>query len=129
MAEHDDPPVEKGTHDDPPVEKIDTSATQDDRTMAMLCHLGGILGFIVPLIIWLVKKDQSRYVDYHGKEALNFQITMLIAHIVAGSIACFTFGLSSLAVMGVQVAFSIIGALAANRGEEYRYPLTIRFIT
>src|SRR5438105_972285 len=48
---------------------------KDERMMAMFCHLGGILGgFILPLVIWLIKKDESRYIDYHGKEALNFQI-------------------------------------------------------
>jgi len=54
---------------------------QEDKTMAMLCHLLGILtAFLGPLIIWLVKKDQSPFVDDQGKEALNFQITLVIAN-------------------------------------------------
>ncbi len=115
-------------HDDAPIEEKKEPST-DDRQMAMFCHLGGLIGgFVLPLVIWLMKKDQSPYVDYHGKEALNFQITMMIAHLVAMPLACLTFGVSSLLVLTVVIIFSIMGATAANRGERYTYPVTIRFI-
>src|SRR5579859_4154283 len=98
--------------------------------MAMFCHLGGIFGgFVLPLVIWILKKDESSFVDYHGKEALNFQITMMIGHLIAVPLACLTFGLSALVVLAVVVTFSIIAAMAANRGERYSYPITIRFIS
>jgi uncharacterized protein len=103
-------------------------SSKDDRTMAMFCHLGGIFGFLIPLIIWLIKKDESRYIDHHGKEALNFHITMLIGHVIGAVTICFTFGLVSIAVYVIALVFSIIGAMAANRGEWYRYPISIRFI-
>ncbi|HMC67145.1 MAG TPA: DUF4870 domain-containing protein [Gemmataceae bacterium] len=104
--------------------------TQDERTMAMLCHLGGaLLGFLVPLIIWLIKKDQSKFVDDQGKEALNFHITLLIGHVIGGVLICFTFGLINFAVWVLGIVFGIIGAMAANRGERYRYPFAIRMIT
>jgi uncharacterized Tic20 family protein len=118
-------------HDDSPLEKRETKAVkQEDRTMAMFCHLGGIIGgFVLPLIIWLVKKDESRFIDHHGKEALNFQITMTIGHVIGGVLICFTFGLINIAVSVVTIVFCIIAGMAANRGEKYTYPMTIRFIS
>src|SRR6516165_6132874 len=105
-------------------------STPDDRTMAMLCHLiGGLAGFIVPLIIWLIKKDQSRFVDDQGKEALNFHLTMLIGHVVAGVTICFTAGMLNMAVYVLSIVFSIIGAMESNKGVAYRYPICIRFIS
>jgi uncharacterized Tic20 family protein len=110
-----------------PLTPIDS--TQDDRTMAMLCHIGGAFGFLIPLIIWMVKKDQSRFVDDQGKEALNFHLTVLIAHLIGAVTICFTFGLINVAVMVVALIFSIMGGMEANKGVRYRYPMCIRFIS
>jgi uncharacterized Tic20 family protein len=105
-------------------------STSEDRTMAMLGHLGGIVGgFLVPLIVWLVKKDQSRFVADQGKEALNFQLTLLIGHVIGGVTICFTFGMLNLACWVLGIVFSILAAVAANKGEVYRYPVNIRFIS
>jgi uncharacterized Tic20 family protein len=106
-------------------------STKDDRTMALFCHLGGVLGHIVlPLVIWLIKKDQSRFVDDQGKEALNFQITMAIALVISGASMLILVGIVLFpAVWITNIVFSIIGAVAANKGEVYRYPITIRFIS
>jgi uncharacterized Tic20 family protein len=106
-------------------------STKDDRTMALFCHLGGILGHIIlPLVIWLMKKDESRFIDDQGKEALNFQITMTIALLIsAASIFVFVGIVLFPAVWITNIVFSIIAAVAANKGEVYRYPITIRFIT
>lgn len=104
-------------------------STQDDRTMALLCHLGGgLLGFLVPLIIWLIKKDQSKFVDDQGKEALNFHITLMIGHVIGGVTMCFTFGLINLAVWVLGVVFGIMGGLEAQKGVVYRYPFALRLI-
>ena len=105
-------------------------ASHDDRQMAMLAHLLGIvLGFIGPLIIWLIKKDQSPFVNDQGKEALNFQITVLIAHLVAGLSWMICIGvILTPAVIIASIVFCIIAGMAANRGEPYRYPLNIRLI-
>src|SRR5712692_2285229 len=68
---------------------LPTEIKSEDKTMAMLCHLLGIVTwFLGALIIWLIKKDQSKFVDDQGKEALNFQITMLIAYAIAVA-SCF----------------------------------------
>ncbi|NQT00516.1 MAG: DUF4870 domain-containing protein [Planctomycetes bacterium] len=111
---------------------------------AMICHLGGLGGLIpvvpvigsviAPLIIWQVKKDEDPFIDKQGKEAVNFQISMLL-YALAGSVMC---GITCIGavlipvVVGVvtifDIVFLLIAAVKANNGEHYRYPLTIRFI-
>ncbi|MFB3894144.1 MAG: DUF4870 domain-containing protein [Phycisphaerae bacterium] len=103
---------------------------KEARTMGMLCHLLGILtGFVGPLIIWLIKKDQSPFVSDQGKEALNFQITLVFAYIIGGVTACFFIGIFiTLAAWICSIIFSIIGCMKANQGIRYRYPFAIRLI-
>lgn len=96
----------------------------DEKQMAMFAHIGCIfLGFVAPLIIWMMKKDESRFIEKHAKEALNFSITAAII-IMGGSLLC---GLGLLYVP-VAAIFNIIAGMAANKGESYNYPMTIRFI-
>jgi uncharacterized Tic20 family protein len=105
------------------------SSTPEERQLAFLCHLGGaFLSILVPLIIWLLKKDQSRFVEDQAKEALNFQITLLIGHFVAGLTICFTLGVVNGGLYVVGLVFGILAAVAANKGEVYRYPFAIRLI-
>jgi uncharacterized Tic20 family protein len=102
-----------------------------DKTMGMLCHLLGIfVGFLGPLIIWLVKKDQDAFVNDQGKEALNFQITVIIAWFVGGiTVPLFGIGCIVLPVVAIgNLVFCIMGAVAANKGENYRYPWALRLI-
>jgi uncharacterized protein len=104
-------------------------STPDDRTMAMLCHLtGAFFTIFVPLIIWLIKKDQSKFVDDQGKEAVNFHITLMIGHLIGGVTICFTFGLLNMLLYVLGAVFGIIGCMAAQKGEVYRYPFAIRLI-
>lgn len=112
----------------------------DERLWATLIHVGGILtSFIAPLIGYLVLKDRSTFVKEHSRTALNFQITMAaaqVANFIVGLIlSVVTLGLwgivqilISLAIWIVVVIFSIIAAIAANKGEMYKYPLTIQFV-
>jgi uncharacterized protein len=101
---------------------------QDARTMGMLCHLLGIFtGFIGPLIIWLIKKDSSPFVDDQGKEALNFQIIALIATFCCLLGFCFA-PLLIAAVQVTRIVFCIIATVQANQGVAYRYPLPFRLI-
>jgi len=103
--------------------------TKDEKSMAMLAHLLGILGFLGPLIIWLIKKDTSAFVDDQGKEALNFHLTMLIGYLIGGVTFWLCIGaFIILAVWIVSLIFSIVGAMKANQGIAYRYPFAIRLI-
>ncbi|MBN2372036.1 MAG: DUF4870 domain-containing protein [Vicinamibacteria bacterium] len=105
--------------------------TKDERNLGMLAHLLGIFsGFIGPLIIWLIKKDESAFVDDQGKESLNFQLTLLIAYFVSFVLMFLCVGyFTFLAAWVVGIIFSVIGTTTANRGERYRYPICIRMIS
>lgn len=97
--------------------------------MGMLAHLLGVLGFLGPLIIWMIKKDQSPFVNDQGKEALNFHLVMLIGYIIGFATTWMCVGFFILpAVAIVSIIFSIMGAMKAKDGIAYRYPFTIRFI-
>lgn len=103
----------------------------DDRTMATLAHAGQLLGgFVVPLVIYLVKKDESVFVEDQAKEALNFSITVTLAAIASVLLMIVLIGfLLILVVMVGAVVFPILGAVASNRGEYYRYPICIRLVS
>lgn len=107
---------------------------EDERRMALLSHVLAILfGFIPPLIIWLVNKDASPakpFVVDQAKEALNFQITVLLAVVLSCLLMIVVIGFLLLpAVALVNLVFCIIAAIKANDGERYRYPLTLRLIS
>ncbi len=106
--------------------------SSDDRTIALLTPLAGIvLGFIVPLIIWLINKDkpEKSFVTDQAKEALNFQITLLFVYIVGVILTIILIGaLINLLAWVACIIFSIVAGLAANKGEAYRYPVAIRLI-
>lgn len=105
---------------------------ENERLYSTLIHVGGIpIGFVSPLIGYLVLKDRSAFVRDNSRNALNFQITIAIALVVAWIVAGVTLFLLAFLPLGVSVVnivFSILGAVAANRGEVYRYPLAISFI-
>ncbi len=104
--------------------------SKDARMWGMLCHLLGLFtSFIGPLIIWMLKKEEDPFIDNQGKEALNFQITVLIASIVSGLLAALCIGVFlGIAVAIVDLIFCIIATVKSNGGEAYRYPVSIRFI-
>lgn len=112
--------------------------TPDERNWAVGCHLSSLSGYIGvpfghilgPLIIWLIKKDGSQFLDEVGKETLNYNISIILWFILCIPlmfilIGFFLFG--ALAILDIVV--TILAAQAASKGEHYRYPLTIRFIS
>ena len=113
----------------------------DERLWATLSHVAspvaafisvGTLGWAAPLIIFLVYKDRSRFIREQAAEALNFQITLLVAYLVVLVITIITFGLGALLFfvpLILSIVFGIIAALATNRGESYRYPMNIRLVS
>lgn len=104
--------------------------SNDDRNMAMLAHLLGIVsGFVGALIIWLIKKDQSPFIDEQGKEALNFQITVMIGFAVAMVLMVIVIGAFLIPVLLIgNLVFCILAAVAVSKGEHYKYPFAIRLL-
>ena len=111
-------------------------ASQDEKTWAMLCHLSALAGLVIPvgnivapLVVWLIKKDEMPLVDDQGKEALNFQLTIMFAMIAAGILTFLCIGaLLMPVIMVLDLVFSIIACVKASNGEDYRYPLCIRLV-
>jgi uncharacterized protein len=112
------------------IEKPAREITNDDKNMAMLCHLLAIFtSFIGPLVIWLIKKDESPFVNEQGKEALNFQITVIIAMCVSGLLTFVCIGALLIPVVGVvDLVFCIMATVKTSRGEAYRYPVSLRLL-
>ncbi len=103
------------------------SPSADSKNMAMLAHLLGILGFIGPLVIWLVKKNDDPFVDQEAKEALNFQLSMIVFSLIC----VITFvGIFLLPVISIlDIVLCISAAMKAKEGITYQYPFCIRFIS
>lgn len=106
------------------------AATSDERTMAMLAHLGGIvLGFIPALVIYLTKGNESEFVKEQSREALNFQITVMGAWIVSLILMIVLIGLLLIPVVWIgSIVLAIMAGIAANKGDDYRYPVNIRLV-
>ena len=102
----------------------------DEKGIAALTHASGILfGFIVPLVVWLIKKDQSPYLADNAKEALNFQITVTIGYFASGVLMAVLIGfLLFPLIMLANLILCIMAAVKTNNGETYRYPMTLRLI-
>lgn len=109
-----------------------SAVSSDDRTMAMLSHLLCILvGFLAPLIIWLMNKDkpEKAFVIDQSKESLNFQITVFIAAMVSAVLTVVLIGVLLLPIVAIaNLVLCIIAGLKANEGVAYRYPFALRLI-
>jgi len=120
----------------PPPPPADYAAPQpqlspaDEKMWSVLTHVGGILfHWLVPLIAYLVLKDRGPFVRWHTRQALNFQLTLLLAYIAGGVLALVFVGFFVIIAAAVlNIIFGIIAAMAANRGEFYRYPIAIEFV-
>lgn len=116
----------------PPVKSAEVPFSEDDRTWGMLSHLSYFLTFVIgvscvaPLVIWILKKDSSEFIEDQAKEALNFQLSAFIVSLVLAATVC---GIPLILVVFIMsIVYSIQGGMAANRGEYYRYPYTFRMI-
>ena len=107
-----------------------TTPSNDDKNIATVTHLGGtVFSFIPALIVWILKKEDSAYIAEQAKEALNFQITVLIAQFIAAILAWVLIGFILIPIIWVfNVVFCIIAAIASSKGKTYRYPLCLRLI-
>ncbi len=109
---------------------IITSPSNDEKNIATITHLAGTVFWFVPaLVVWILKKDDSAYLADQSKEALNFQITVLIAQFVAGFLAIILIGFVLMGIIWLlNIIFCIIAAVATSKGETYRYPFCLRLI-
>ncbi len=117
---------------------METSTSSPNvRTWNVLCHATALAGFFVPwaghilgpLIVWLAKRNDSPEIDEHGKESLNFQISMLIYNVIAGVLCLILIGFVILAILHIlNLVLVIIASIQASEGKFYRYPLAIRLI-
>jgi uncharacterized Tic20 family protein len=103
---------------------------------AMFCHLSAFAGTIIPfgsilgpLIIWSIKKDEYPTIDPHGKEAVNFNISIAIYMIISAIFIIIVIGIFMLIALWIfQTVLIIMASIKANNGESFEYPLSIRFI-
>jgi uncharacterized Tic20 family protein len=120
------PPVQPAATPPPPA----GGPAQEERNLALIAHLLGIIvGFVGALIIWLVAGDDKPYAKDQAKEALNFQITLAIAWVIAWVLSFVVIGVFLMPIIWIlTLIFCIIAAMAASRGEAYRYPFALRLI-
>ncbi len=122
---------------------VDDHAGEAERTYSLFNHLVGllslfdfaVLGLIGTAIMWRVKHDESPFLDDHGREAVNFQISLLVFSVAFIVFCIVTFGFGAVltpvfiaAMIALRLVGCIRGSMAAHRGEFYRYPMCIRFI-
>ena len=118
--------------------------SHEERGWGLIAHLGGpiglllsagLLGFVIPLIIWLAKRDESDFVDHHGREALNFQLSLFALHVLGWMFVLVTFGFGFLVVLPgflllwfAELILGVVAGLRAHDGRRFRYPLSVRLI-
>ena len=114
-----------------------SSPSSQERNWAVFCHLAALSGAVSegvgcllgPLIIWMLKKDQMPFVADQGREALNFQITVLIGLVLAFLLRVLVIGYALLALIVLfDLVCVIIGAIKASEGVAFRYPINLRLI-
>ncbi len=109
---------------------------KNENSLAMLCHLGSFGGvilpfgnIIVPLIVWLMSKEEYPLVDDQGKESINFQISIFIYSLICIPLFFVIVGMPLLVAIVIFAVIQVIRAsIAANNGEKFRYPLCLRII-
>jgi uncharacterized Tic20 family protein len=102
-----------------------------DRTLAILVHIGGIFfSWLAPLVIYLIKKGENDdFITDNAREALNFQLTLLLAYVICFVLSFILIGLFLFwIVMLSNLILGILASIKASNGIAYRYPMTIRFV-
>ena len=111
--------------------------SSEEKNWGMFCHLSALAGFIGvpygnvlgPLVVWLIKKNESAFVDDQGKESLNFHLSVALYGTIAALSMFILIGFVLFPIVYLfGLIYTILGAIAASNGQKYRYPLTIRFL-
>jgi uncharacterized protein len=113
-----------------------SSLSQEDRNWGMIAHLSSLSGFLIPfgsvlgpLIVYLVKRDQSPFATDCAREALNFNITVAIGFVICLCLSLVFIGIPLMIALGlVWLVLTILAAVRASEGTQYHYPATIRFV-
>ena len=120
----------------------DYEVSQDDKMWGLIAHLSPIAGSIIglapvgPLVVWLIKKDQSKFVATSAKESLAFSIgafvIMLVTGVLTAVLMCVGIGILLIPVIFLEmiayIVYMVIAAIRANEGKIYQYPLTSKFV-
>ena len=109
----------------------------EERNWSVGAHVGALVGnvfalgqIVVPLVIWLAKKDESPFIADHARESLNFQISMTLYFVISGALTYLLVGFLFIAILAVlEIICVVIAAVHASRGQRYRYPFTLRLIS
>ena len=119
------------------MEMQENAIVKEERTWGMLVHIAAFTGFIIPvpgvnfiapLLIWLLKKEEMPFVDDQGKQAMNFQLSLLVMAFVCFALMYIGIGFLLIALLGIYAfVMIVIAAIKANEGVVYRYPFTIQF--
>lgn len=110
---------------------------REARNWGMACHLSALAGFVIPfgsiigpLVVWLLKREESGFVDRQGKEALNFQITMFIAFLISLVLVFVLIGFVLIAAVVIfDLIMIIVATIKTSEGQDFRYPVSLRLIT
>ena len=114
-----------------------SAPTEKERTWGMLAHLSALAGLVMPLIgivlgplaVWLARRDESPFVTAHAKEALNFNLSVLLGAVVCGVLMLVFVGfLLGTALFIIWLVLTLVAAIKASEGESYRYPFSMRFV-
>jgi len=114
-----------------------STPTENERTWAMLAHLSALIGLVVPFIgivigplaVWLARRDESPFVAEHAREALNFNITVLIGAIVCGLLMLVFVGFLLLTALFIAwLVMTLVAAIKASEGRTYQYPFSLRLV-
>lgn len=116
---------------------LDYDITSDERTWGILVHATAFVGFVfpfgnilAPLIVWVIKKEDSQFVDENGRQAVNFQITWTIFLVIAAASILVLIGLVLLPIVGLAwLILVVLATINASNEEVYEYPLTFEFIS
>lgn len=115
---------------DGPQPGVQALSPGEEQGWGVAVHLGGVfLSWLVPLVVWLIFRERSRLIEDHGKEALNFQITLFIGYVVSAVLMTVAIGfLLWFALWVCAIIFGIMASLAAYNRRPYRYPISLRLI-
>lgn len=109
----------------------------EERNWSVGAHIGALIGnvfvlgqIVVPLVIWLAKRDESPFIADQARESLNFQISMTLYFVISGALTYLLIGFLFIGILAVlEIVCVVIAAVHASRGQVYRYPFTVRLIS